>query len=47
MLNILYSYAVVEYSTVDEAKAVFDSPEDIVLDGHTLFLDYTAYRPKW
>ena len=29
-----------EYRTVDEAKAVFDNPEDIVLDGNTLLIDY-------
>jgi len=42
--NFLYSYAIVEYCSVDEAKAVFDNPEDIVLDGRALYLDYTIYR---
>jgi len=29
---------------VDEAKAVFDNPEDIVVDGRTLFIDYGKFR---
>ena len=36
----LHSFGFVEYRTVDEAKAVFDNPEDIVLDGNTLLIDY-------
>ena len=33
-----------EYASVDEARAVFDKPENIVLDGRVLFIDY-ASRP--
>ena len=42
LLNLLYfySFGYVKYSTVDEAKAVFDKKEDIVLDGRSLFIDY-------
>jgi len=36
----LHSFAYVEYSTVDEAKAVFDKQENIVLDERILFIDY-------
>jgi len=39
-MYFLYSYGYVEYRSVDEAKAVFDKPDDIVLDGNTLFIDY-------
>ena len=37
----LYSYGFVHYSTIDEAKAVFDKQEDIVLDGCSLFVEYS------
>jgi len=37
---ILYSFGFVEYRTVDEAKSVHDNPEDLVLDGHVLFIRY-------
>jgi len=30
----------VEYASVDEAKAVINDPEDIVLDGCTLSVEY-------
>ena len=40
-LNLyLYSVASVEYASVDEAKAVINDPEDIVLDGCTLSVEY-------
>ena len=35
-----------EYRTVDEAKAVFDTPDNIVLDGRSLFIDYVSPRSK-
>jgi len=38
----LCSYGFVKYATVDEAKAVFDSPNDIVLDGRSLYIDYAS-----
>ncbi|XP_065889937.1 uncharacterized protein [Dysidea avara] len=34
-------YGFVHYSTIDEAKAVFDKQEDIVLDGCSLFVEYS------
>jgi len=30
----------VEYRSVNEAKAVFDKLDDIVIDGNTLYIDY-------
>ena len=33
-------FGLVEYRTVEEAKAVFDKPSTIELDGCVLFIDY-------
>jgi len=30
----------VEFSSVEEAKVVVDKQEEIILDGHTLVIDY-------
>jgi len=30
----------VEYASVEEAKAVFDKKEDVLLDGRVLFIDF-------
>ena len=37
-------FGFVEYATVAEAQAVFDKPENIVLDGRIIYIDY-ATRP--
>ena len=37
---LLCSFGLVEFSSVDEAKAVFDKKENTVLNEHTLFVDY-------
>ena len=31
-----------EYDSVEEAQAVFDKPENIILDGRVLFIDYAS-----
>ena len=31
-----------EYASVDEAKAVFDKPENIILDGRVIYIDYAS-----
>ena len=41
-LYFLCRFGYVEYSSVDEAKAVFESPENIILDGRRLFIDYAS-----
>ena len=46
VVYIFYSFGHVEYRTVDEAKAVFDTPDNIVLDGRSLFIDYVSPRGK-
>ena len=37
---IFYSFGFVEYSSVDEAKAVVENKENIILNGHTLYVNY-------
>ena len=37
---ILHRFGFVKFATVDEAKAVFDKEEDIVLDGRSLVINY-------
>jgi len=32
----------VNYSSVEEAKHVFDNPKDIIIDGHALFINYAS-----
>ena len=32
------------YASVEEAKAVFDSQENIEVDGHILFIDFSKDR---
>ena len=32
----------VNYSSVEEAKRVFDDPKDIVIDGNTLFINFAS-----
>ena len=39
--SFVCSCGFVEYRNMDEAKAVFEKQEDIILDGHTLFIDYS------
>ena len=31
-----------EYTTVEEAQAVFDKPENIILDGRVIYIDYAT-----
>ena len=31
-----------EYATVDEAKAVFDKEENVILDGRVIYIDYAT-----
>lgn len=31
-----------EFASVEDAQAVFDKPENIVLDGRVLFIDYAS-----
>ena len=31
-----------EYASVEDAQAVFDKPENIILDGRVLFIDYAS-----
>ena len=31
-----------EYASVEDAKAVFDKPENIILDGRILYIDYAS-----
>ena len=41
-----YSFGFVEYSSVDEAKAVFDKQEEMVLDGRVLHINYSSRKIK-
>ncbi|XP_065889936.1 nucleolin-like isoform X2 [Dysidea avara] len=34
-------FGFVDYASVEEAKAVFDKQEEIVVNGHTLYIDYS------
>jgi len=43
-----YSYGFVEYTSVDEAQAVFSQIGEITLDGYTLHIDYaTSQGEAW
>ena len=42
----MYRFGYIKYSSVDEAKAVYDQPQDIVLDGRTLFIDYYSEQTQ-
>lgn len=35
-------FGFVEYATVDEAKAVFDKEENVILDGRVIYIDYAT-----
>ena len=37
-----YRCGFVNYASVEEAKQVFDNPEDIVIDGSTLFINFAS-----
>ena len=39
--NSLCSFGFVAYSTVEEAKQVVDSSDEIELDGHILHIDFS------
>ena len=43
--SLLYSFGFVDFASAEEAKAVFDSPEGIEVDGHVLFIDFKAPKP--
>lgn len=41
----MYSFSrfgFVEYASVDEARAVFEKPENVILDGRIVFIDYAS-----
>lgn len=44
MLGYFYRFGFVEYATVAEAQAVFDKPENIVIDGRIIYVDYAGRR---
>ena len=41
-INLFYSFGFVYYSNVDEAEEVFDSPDNITVDGRALFIDFVT-----
>ena len=36
----------VNYASVEEAKRVFDNPEDILVEGSALFINFAATSPN-
>ena len=36
-----YRFGFVEFASVEEARAVFDKPENIMLGGRVIFIDYS------
>jgi len=43
---VLYSYGFVEFSSVEEAKAVEERQEGITMDGNTLHITYASPKGK-
>jgi len=41
-----YSFAFVEYASVEEAQAVYDQEETIVVDGSVLFKNFALHQRK-
>ena len=34
-----------DFASVEEAKAVFDKQEEIIVDGHVLYIEYKTLKP--